>query len=309
MDISIRVMELEERAFAYTQDQQILQSSGCIGHLRVDMDSTGTGFFSSWDTYSPSLKDDAFKASFDKLIHELRFNEDLGGILTNRSSMSKFCHAIPESEITDDGRNFGFRIDADEYAYMLRLNPDKGEYNAYIYAYDREKLDAFLEVQQEREQKLTVLVVEPKKAPYRKTIDAGLESLQREVDGHIQAVSPFDDPVAIICDEESKLKGSELNRALRDENGRIYDIVAGTFLVVGLGEENFCSLTPSLMEKFATRFQTPEAFARLGDQIISVPIAEKPKTRLEELIATAQKNAPQQEKPIAPKEKGMELEL
>lgn len=127
--------------------------------------------------------------------------------------------------------------------------------------------------------------------------------------GDIQAVYPFNDPVAIVCDEEAKLKGSELNRALRDEDGKIYDIIAGTFLVVGLGEEDFCSLTTTLMEKFATHFQTPEAFVRMGDQIISVPITEKPKTRLEELIAEAKKNAPQQEQSIAPKEKGMELEL
>lgn len=162
---------------------------------------------------------------------------------------------------------------------------------------------------QEQEQKLSVLVVEPKKAPYRKTIDAGLASLQREVGGDIQAVYPFDDPVAIVCDEESKLKGSELNRALRDEDGKIYDIIAGTFLVVGLGEEDFCSLTPTLMEKFATHFQTPEAFVRMGDQIISVPIAEKPKTRLEELIAEAQKNAPEQTQAPKIRTKSAELEL
>ena len=43
MDFSIRLMKPEEQAFAYTQDQQTLHSSGCIGHWRVDMDSTGTG--------------------------------------------------------------------------------------------------------------------------------------------------------------------------------------------------------------------------------------------------------------------------
>ena len=158
MDFSIRLMTPEERDFAYTQDQQTLHSSGCIGHLRVYMDSNGTGFFSSWDTHSPSLRDDAFKAEFDELINELRFNEDLGGILTNRNSMAMFCHAIPGSEITDDGRNFGIRIDTDEHAYMLRLNPHKGEYNAYIYAYDRELLDMFLEPQQEVEQEGPITV-------------------------------------------------------------------------------------------------------------------------------------------------------
>ena len=276
MDFSIRLMKPEEQAFAYTQDQQTLHSSGCIGHLRVDMDSTGTGFFSSWDTHSPSLKDDAFKTEFDKLIHELRFNEDLGGILANRSSMSKFCHAIPGSEITDDGRNFGFRVDTDEYAYMLRLNPNKGEYNAYIYAYDREMLDTFLEPAQEIEQEgpITVLVVPPQDFPYVKEIDPGLKSLQSEVDGWIEAVYPFEDPVAIICNEEGKMNGMPPNRALYDEDGQVYDIVAGQFLVVGLTEDNFGSLTEEQIKKFSDRFHSPEGFMRIGNQILVFPIDE-----------------------------------
>ena len=63
---------------------------------------------------------------------------------------------------------------------------------------------------------------------------SGLESLQHEVGGCIEAIYPYEDPVALICNEEGKLEGLPLNRALRDEDGDIYDVVAGTFLVVGL---------------------------------------------------------------------------
>lgn len=306
MDFSIRLMEPEERSFAYTQDPQTLHSSGCIGHLRVDMDSTGTGFFSSWDTHSPSLKDEVFKAEFDALINELRFNDDLGGILKNRSSMSKFCHAIPGSGITDDGRNFGFRIDTDEYAYMLRLNPNKGEYNAYIYAYDREMLDMFLDPQQEVQQEgpITVLVVEPEKVPYVKEIDPGLKSLQSEVDGWIEAVYPFEDPVAIICNEEGKMNGLPLNRALiDDDSGEIYDIVAGTFLVTGLTEDNFGSLNEEQIKKFSERFRHPETFLQMGNHIIRI-IQDVPAPK--ESVMDKLKNqpvAPKKETPIKkPKE-------
>ena len=97
---------------------------------------------------------------------------------------------------------------------------------------------------------ISVLVVEPEKKPYVKEISSGLSSLQKEVGGYIQAVYPYEEPVAIICDEEAKLKGSQLNRALRDEDGKIYDIVAGTFLIVGLGEEDFSSLTPEHTKQF-----------------------------------------------------------
>ena len=95
--------------------------------------------------------------------------------------------------------------------------------------------------------KITILVVEPSKKPYVKEIENTLKSLQREVGGCIQAVYPWNEPVALICDEESKLKNKPFNRALRDENGKIYDYIAGTFLITGLGEEDFASLSPDLM--------------------------------------------------------------
>ena len=54
--------------------------------------------------------------------------------------------------------------------------------------------------------KITILVVEPSKKPYVKEIENNLKSLQHEVGGYIQAVYPWKEPVALICDEESKLK-------------------------------------------------------------------------------------------------------
>ena len=82
-------------------------------------------------------------------------------------------------------------------------------------------------------EKMTVLVVEPGKEPYLKEIDPGLHSLQAEVGGDIAATYPFSDPVGLVCNDEGKLIGLELNRGLRDEDGNLYDIMAGTFLVVG----------------------------------------------------------------------------
>ena len=124
-------------------------------------------------------------------------------------------------------------------------------------------------------EKMTVLVIEPEKKPYVKDISSGLASLQKEVGGYIQAVYPFDDPVAIICDEEAKLTGKELNRALRDEDGQIYDIVAGSFLIAGLGEEDFCSLTPEQIKKFSDMYKTPEMFLRLNGKLMVLPVEEK----------------------------------
>ena len=128
-------------------------------------------------------------------------------------------------------------------------------------------------------EKISVLVVEPEKKPYAKEISSGLSSLQHEVGGYIQAVYPYEEPVAIICDEEAKLKGSELNRVLRDEDGQIYDVVAGTFLIVGLGEDDFTSLTPEHMKQFKEKFETPEMFMRLNGKLVVLPMEERQKAK------------------------------
>lgn len=73
-----------------------------------------------------------------------------------------------------------------------------------------------------------------------------------------------------IVNDEGKLMGLPLNRALFDDDGHIYDIVSGNFLIVGLGEENFTDLSPDLMEKYGEQFKYPEKFARLAGEIIAV---------------------------------------
>ena len=123
-------------------------------------------------------------------------------------------------------------------------------------------------------EKIKVLMIEPQKAPYMKEIESSLESLQREVGGYIEAVYPYEDPCAIICGEESKLNGSPYNRALRDDDGEIYDIIAGPFMIVGLGEEDFTSLDEKLIPKYTELFKTPERFVHLQGGLCVVPMNE-----------------------------------
>ena len=103
-----------------------------------------------------------------------------------------------------------------------------------------------------------------------KEIDSGLESLQHEVGGCIEAIYPYEDPVALVCNEEGKLEGLPLNRALRAEDGDIYDVVAGTFLVVGLTDDSFGSLTVEQLQKFSDHFKVPEQFVKRGDKIVAI---------------------------------------
>ena len=132
-------------------------------------------------------------------------------------------------------------------------------------------------------EKLTVLVVESTKEPYVKEIDPGLHALQAEVGGDIAASYPFDDPVGLVLNDEGKLIGLDLNRSLRDEHGEIYDIVAGTFLVVGLGSESFASLPPDMIQKYTEQFKRPELFASINGQIVSVPVEPENPLRTAEM--------------------------
>lgn len=130
------------------------------------------------------------------------------------------------------------------------------------------------EVVQEQKELMNVLLIKPGMYPQAVEITGKLEDLQRAVGGSIEAVCPYNEPVALIVNDEGKFNGSELNRALRDNDGQIYDIIAGDFLVVGLGEEDFVSLSPELMEKFEKEFHQPEMFVRMGSGVIALPLPD-----------------------------------
>ena len=122
---------------------------------------------------------------------------------------------------------------------------------------------------------MNVLMVEPGKAPYETQIGNDLRSMQGAVGGYIQAVYPYEESVALIANESGKLDGLPLNRALRDADGDIYDIIAGTFFIAGLGESDFTDLSHELAERFVEQFRQPEIFMRVNGKIIAAPMDEQ----------------------------------
>lgn len=122
---------------------------------------------------------------------------------------------------------------------------------------------------------IKVLLVEPEERPRVVEIGTELEDLQHAVGGDIEVVYPFEDRVGLIVNEEGKLIGLPLNRALRDENNEVYDIIAGSFLVAGLTEDNFGSLTEEQIGKFEGLFHQPETFVKMGRSIMAIPVPEE----------------------------------
>lgn len=114
---------------------------------------------------------------------------------------------------------------------------------------------------------MKILIIEPFKPPRSADIDGRLSTLQKIVGGTIQAIYPYDDPVALICNDEGKLLGLPLNRSIED-----YDIIAGTFIICGLGEDCFAPLSPELQQKYKEKFLCPEIIITLNGKLVALKI-------------------------------------
>ena len=109
-------------------------------------------------------------------------------------------------------------------------------------------------------EKIKVLLIKPLEPPQLIEIEDTLEQLRGLVGGSLQAVFPWDDPVALVCDDEGKCKGYEPNRLLVNAEGEPYDVLVGNFFITGIGAENFISLSDELITKYTDKFRFPEIF-------------------------------------------------
>ena len=112
---------------------------------------------------------------------------------------------------------------------------------------------------------MKILKIDPGKKPETMDIENSLESMQSLVGGMIQAVYPFDDPIALICNDEGKILNLPLNRVLRNpENGEIYDIICGTMFLCGApaDSDHFTDLSPEEIVRYEAYYQNPEFFIK-----------------------------------------------
>ena len=145
MDITLRPMTQEERLYSYTQSSQIRSQTGNIGHLRAYYESNGTTFCSTWFDFRKDIKTQEFMEELDDVIGHYLLDEESGeDFLFSRSKLSKFCFSHPEAA-DQDLQAFFFRADTEDHAYLLRLNPNRGEYCMYCYCYRRDWLDQHLQ--------------------------------------------------------------------------------------------------------------------------------------------------------------------
>lgn len=138
-------MKPEEARYSYCNSQQISSQTGLIGYLRADMGTSGYEFWSTWNDFRKDLKTSEFKSDFDNVINSFR---ETGQFLCDRQTLSRFCddtqNVLKFGERYGAGRDYGVRVNTQDYAYLIRLNPHKGEYNLYCYCYRKDWLDSHL---------------------------------------------------------------------------------------------------------------------------------------------------------------------
>ena len=103
---------------------------------------------------------------------------------------------------------------------------------------------------------MDVLLFEPGKYPRSVSVDT-LEEMQQLVGGWITATYPFDDPVAVVANDDGLLLDLPFNRMVDP-----YHPIVGNFFLAGIGTEDFISLSPELMEKYEKTLHDPQILVR-----------------------------------------------
>jgi len=107
---------------------------------------------------------------------------------------------------------------------------------------------------------MQVLLVEVSEEPRLIEIDGSLDSMRKIIGGYLEAIYPYKDRVAIVCNEKGKINSLPLNRAIYDAKGDRIDVIAGTFFMVGLGKEDFIDFPTELFDKYCSLFTRQKSF-------------------------------------------------
>ncbi len=133
-----------------------------------------------------------------------------------------------------------------------------------------------------KEERIKAVFIQPGEPPEMIEMENSLKGYYALVGDPIQAVYPFEDDAVLICNDEGKLNGLPLNRALLDRDGKVSDIIAGNMIICRAprGSEDFASLTPGQVRKYMNRFRRPEIFMNVSKGILVTRVhVVKPKEK------------------------------
>lgn len=263
----------------------VVQELGIPGGMSEQHIKNHAAYLQSW---SKSLREDP-----NELFRAINDAQDIADYLIEKGQLLKpvevnemkkeFENSISEEAALD--QEWYGKLTAEERAVVNEWtqNCEQGLQNLCDNIQQKEAREAV--------ENMTVVMIRPGEEAEIAEIPHTLEDMQKAVGGSIQATYPFDDPVAIICNEEGINLGLPLNRGLYGPDGRLYDILVGNFFVAGLNDQNFGALSPELAQKYQQYFKSPEQFFRLGGEIVG--FKAKPEQLKDALNTYITKNAPE----------------
>ena len=123
---------------------------------------------------------------------------------------------------------------------------------------------------------IQVIYVQPLECAEVLTIQNTLEAKQKLVKGFIECIMPFEEEVAIICNEESMLQNLPPNRGLYDDTHELQTIIRGPFFLcyAPSDSEHFHSLPNDLLRKYGEMFFLPEVLVSKNDTFAMMKVCD-----------------------------------
>lgn len=138
----VQPLEGKEYLYTYCNSHQISTQTGLIGYIKGYIGIDNDEFHSIWN----SFRDDLHTSDFDKeMVSLIRSFTDEGGFLSNRDELRRFCLNEENTFRFESGIEFGVRINTLDYAYLMRLNPNKNKHNLYCFCYKKDWLNSHIE--------------------------------------------------------------------------------------------------------------------------------------------------------------------
>lgn len=136
---SVNDAAMHDLYFSRSEEQD--KAAGCVGHLRGDFGG-GKQFFTTWWPHqNDALNTPEFKQDIDRTVNWLREQPD--SPLRDFDTMKRCCaRYMPSCEIKGGALpSCGFMVKTKQYVYMLRCTPVKGDYNFYMYCFQRQAFE------------------------------------------------------------------------------------------------------------------------------------------------------------------------
>ena len=196
------------------------------------------------------------KPSVDSSIYDMVYAGEIEG------NNAEDAFAVFNFDHPEDFRGHSMSV-----SDVLEIEEEKSFYYCDTIGFKKVEFDP--EKTQTMSNTIRVVLCEPGKYARIADIDSSLEGLQKTVGGYIEATYPFDEETCLVCNGEGKISGLPLNRAIKVD-GKIQDIIAGTFFICGCGGENFSSLSQAQQKEYLKQFRYPEVFMKLNGEIKAV---------------------------------------